>query len=144
MKSEVAEIVGRLEQLERSLQAFDQTGQSVRDADLDAYERSWIGAARTRLQRELYAVRSAVEQGIALPELKGQRLDRRLGLERAWLTAARELFDALGTQARPPVFVQSRKIGAGQRHPTRGGRIEAGQQRQQRGFARAGCADNGN
>ena len=101
MKSEVAEVVSRLEQVERSIQAFERTGEAVRDADLDAYERSWIGAARTRLQRELYTVRSAVEQGIALPELKGQRLEKRLGLERAWLTAARELFDALGTHVGP-------------------------------------------
>ena len=52
--------------------------------------------------------------------------------------------DALGAQARAAVFVQRRQVGARQGYASGSRRIEAGKQRQQRRFARARCADDGN
>ena len=51
---------------------------------------------------------------------------------------------AFGAQARAPVFVERRQVGAGEGDASGSRRIEAGQQRQQRGFTRAGGTDDGN
>ena len=52
--------------------------------------------------------------------------------------------DAFGAQARAAIFVERRQVGAREGDASGSGRIEARQQRQQRGFARAGCTDDGN
>jgi hypothetical protein len=52
--------------------------------------------------------------------------------------------NALGAQTRATIFVQGRQVGAGERYASGSRRIEARQQRQQRGFARAGCTHDGN
>lgn len=96
MKSDVAEVLHRVEHAERVLLRLEEARVRCQGHPLD--ECGWLDAARARLRGACAAVRAAVADGLALPELKGLRAEREGGLEREWLAALRGFFEDLRQQ----------------------------------------------
>jgi hypothetical protein len=98
MKTEVNAAVEQLDSAARIVKTLENIASRLQGTPLGGEERDWLLAAARRLSATLPPLESALEGGIALPELKALRAERQARLEHDWLDALVELFGELQTR----------------------------------------------
>ncbi len=101
MKSEVHDVIQRVELAERIVVRLERLLNRSADLRLEADERAWLTVARARLEQRATLVREQLEASLSLPELKALRAERQLKLEQEWLVALRALFADLVREVGP-------------------------------------------
>ena len=95
MKSEGHEIIQRVAIAERVALRLKRLLEESAESEDWAEERRWLAVAEERVAQHAAELCAALDQSLALPELRALRQERELGLEREWLDALRELFSGL-------------------------------------------------
>lgn len=93
MKSEVQEVIQRVEVAERVVSRLKQA--STLDLDEGTEERRWLEVAEGRLATSAELVRKTLEESLMLPELESIRKERQGRLEQEWHSALCDLFGDL-------------------------------------------------
>jgi len=96
MKSEIREILARIELAERCAAQVTETLEQA--PALPPEERSWLVAAQRRLGERVAVLQARIEESVALPEFKAVRAERQQRLEREWLAALNNAFSELVAQ----------------------------------------------
>jgi hypothetical protein len=95
MKSDVQEVLDRLTLAERVATGLAERAIIPGELPLESEERGWLAVAAERLTEATAALRTQLEQGLMLPELKTLRAEREQRLELGWVGSLRKLFDEL-------------------------------------------------
>lgn len=95
MKTDIDEVIQQLEVAERVLARLRSVPERMTGVASQGPERGWLAIAEARLGGRVALARAALEDALALPELKAIRLERQLGLEQAWVESVRQLFGNL-------------------------------------------------